>query len=415
MRVTIGAGLLLLLSGVWALPAAASDTDDASTQIYGAVSGLYELSDGARASGNGVGFEITGGMPLAKYPGYSVELSYYNLMRKRDLDNGDDYQSALMANLVKDFGDHAWDGSWLPHFHPFVIGGLGVVQEDVQGSQRLNPGIDLGGGLRIPIGYLNASVLTEAKAIAQYNHDKTAGDDQSFYADYHLMLGVEIPLGLSFNHAAETPAQPDCELAVVDPISGRKGCEVDSDHDGVPDSKDQCPGTPEGAQVDDKGCQLDNGKDAAKDADGDSAKDSDGDGVPDASDACAGTAAGVQVDATGCAVSQSFALQPVYFDSDSTALTDAAKSLLDGIAQTLKSQPDIRVEIGGHTDSQGSRAFNIELSGKRAEAVRTYLLGKGVEGYRMTLKAYGASQPIAPNDTEAGRAQNRRVEFRIVL
>ncbi len=100
------------------------------------------------------------------------------------------------------------------------------------------------------------------------------------------------------------------------------------------------------------------------------------------------------------------------FDCDS--LSDEAKQILDGSAMDLiKQRPNATFEIAGHTDYVGSDAYNLGLSQRRAGSVRSYLIGQGVEENRMTAVGYGESQPVADNDTAAGRAQNRRVELRI--
>jgi OOP family OmpA-OmpF porin len=86
-------------------------------------------------------------------------------------------------------------------------------------------------------------------------------------------------------------------------------------------------------------------------------------------------------------------------------------ALLDDVAQAMKDNPKIKVEVGGHTDSQGNNASNLTLSQKRAESVRIYLIKKGVTSDRMVANGYGETVPIADNRTKAGRGQNRRVEF----
>lgn len=445
MRITIGAGLLLcgLLAGLQAATASAADVTDG---LYGGVSGFYELSDGGRNSQNGYGGQLFGGKYLSEHPGYAIEFGAQSLMRKRS-DGDNDYQYALLGNLRKEFGLYGWEGKWLPKFRPYVIGGVAIIEEDVRGDQRLNPGVDFGGGVLIPLGYYGASLRAEATGLAQYNMNETKGLDQSFYLDGHLSLGLQIafgdPTGLLEDHAA--PAQ-ECELAVVDPISGRKDCSVDSDHDGVPDTRDQCPDTPAGSTVDDKGCVVEGGAapaaeaapaepaaampEAAPAAEAPAAEapapalaepapaaapDAVLGPAPPVAGGCAGAAEGVAVDANGCAVTQTFVLQPIHFDTESALLTPLARTLLDGIAQTLLAQTDIRVEIGGHTDTQGPREYNEILSKLRAVTVMRYLADKGVAEDRMTVKGYGLSQPVAPNTTERGRAQNRRVEFRIML
>jgi len=80
----------------------------------------------------------------------------------------------------------------------------------------------------------------------------------------------------------------------------------------------------------------------------------------------------------------------------------------------MNSNPSVRMEISGHTDNTGSLKYNTKLSQSRAEAVVQYLVERGIEASRFDAKGYAFTQPIAPNDTEEGRARNRRVEFKIL-
>jgi outer membrane protein OmpA-like peptidoglycan-associated protein len=105
-------------------------------------------------------------------------------------------------------------------------------------------------------------------------------------------------------------------------------------------------------------------------------------------------------------------LQGVNFEFNKAILLAESKTILDEVASSLKERPDVKVEIGGHCDSVGSNAYNLKLSQKRAEAVREYLISKGVKAENLTAKGYGESMPIAPNSTAEGRAQNRRVELK---
>ena len=225
------------------------------------------------------------------------------------------------------------------------------------------------------------------------------------------------------------------------------GCPLDSDKDGVPDGIDKCPNTPAGATVDASGCPLD----------------TDLDGVPDGIDQCPNTPAGTKVDAVGCPLpveavkppsaaatptppgkcppappgSQvdangclilfapeaarsptpgapprpTLVLTGVNFETGRSILTRDSYMVLDAVAASLVANPDIRIEVGGYTDSTGRKFTNLRLSQGRAAAVRFYLARKGVPPLRMVVKGYGASGYIAPNNTAAGRAQNRRVEL----
>lgn len=195
------------------------------------------------------------------------------------------------------------------------------------------------------------------------------------------------------------------------------GCPLDGDGDGVADGLDQCPETPPHTEVDAKGCTV--------------VRDSDGDGVDDAHDHCPGTAPGVKVDATGCPILvQARSAAPVFqieaaqrrpvilkgvtFESGRSALLPSSYAILDEVAASLVDNPNIRVEIAGHTDATGSRQVNISLSLARALAVRAYLTQKGVAVDRMVAKGYGPDRPLAANTSAAGRAQNRRVELSII-
>lgn len=107
--------------------------------------------------------------------------------------------------------------------------------------------------------------------------------------------------------------------------------------------------------------------------------------------------------------------ETVQFETDSDVLIERSKTLLDDVAQALTDHPEIaKVQIEGHTDSAASRRHNRKLSQDRVVAVRKYLISKGVEGSRLTTKSFGETRPMASNKTDEGRAQNRRVEFRIL-
>lgn len=101
----------------------------------------------------------------------------------------------------------------------------------------------------------------------------------------------------------------------------------------------------------------------------------------------------------------------VTFAFDSAELRTAAESELNQVARTLRESPEVRVVIAGHTDSIGSAEYNRDLSQRRAESVSTYLQSRGIAGNRLRTIGYGEARPVATNDTDAGRAQNRRVEI----
>jgi outer membrane protein OmpA-like peptidoglycan-associated protein len=198
------------------------------------------------------------------------------------------------------------------------------------------------------------------------------------------------------DHCPNTPAN-------ARPVDAN-GCPVDSDHDGVPDYLDKCPNTSPGTQVDANGCPVE--------------KDSDGDGVVDSRDKCPNTPHGVRVDADGCpyyelpAPNAVIVLRNVTFRVNSAILLPAAKTELDKIAIAIKATGRARWEIAGYTSNTGSVVRNTRLSGQRADAVKGYLVSKGVDPQSLTAEGYGPQRPVASNRTPQGRTQNMRVEIK---
>ena len=102
------------------------------------------------------------------------------------------------------------------------------------------------------------------------------------------------------------------------------------------------------------------------------------------------------------------------FATNSAIILPGAQPELQRVSDVLRQYPETTIQVSGHTDNQGSEVYNQQLSERRAQAVRDSLVGMGVDPARITIIGYGESRPIASNDTAAGRAQNRRVEVRIV-
>ena len=212
------------------------------------------------------------------------------------------------------------------------------------------------------------------------------------------------------------------------------GCPVDSDGDGVPDYLDKCPNTPKGVQVDANGCPVD----------------SDGDGIPDYLDKCPDTPRNVVVDENGCPVDTDGdgipdyldkcpdvpgipenkgcpevkeetkkvfdrALQGIQFESGKDVLKSSSYKVLDEIVTILKENPEYSIDVCGHTDSSGNADKNLILSQKRADAVKKYFTDREIDEARINAVGYGINKPVADNNTAAGRAKNRRVEFKVVF
>tara|TARA_R110002049_G_scaffold14529_7_gene61128 strand:+ start:675 stop:1511 length:837 start_codon:yes stop_codon:yes gene_type:complete len=199
--------------------------------------------------------------------------------------------------------------------------------------------------------------------------------------------------------AAPVEAAPVCaDVPPPGALLDAQGCAFDSDSDGVVDGVDLCANTPEGVTVDRVGCPLD----------------SDRDGVADFEDMCPGTPLGTIVDPTGCPLAgeKILSLTGVNFAFDKAVLTSDAQNVLEEAVALLKNTDAvIEVRVEGHTDSLGSDAYNMTLSQKRSEAVVAYLVSRGVKSHGLKAVGMGETSPVANNDTEAGRAANRRVDF----
>ena len=152
-------------------------------------------------------------------------------------------------------------------------------------------------------------------------------------------------------------------------------------------------------------------------------KDSDGDGVLDSKDQCPQTPAGTKVDATGCPVPMAtksaqvteagtWIYKGIQFENNRADLRPSSFSILNEIVEGLKAQKDLKIEIQGHTDSSGTRSYNMGLSQRRAAAVKAYLESKSIDASRLTTRGFGPDRPIASNATKEGRAKNRRVEIK---
>lgn len=168
-------------------------------------------------------------------------------------------------------------------------------------------------------------------------------------------------------------------------LKATMGC-PDSDGDGVIDSEDACPNMKGTAAQ--KGCP-----------------DADGDGILDANDNCP-NAAGITL-FDGCDK------YTYYLEFDDSEIPADVIATLDAIVDFLKTNADASVIIEGHADNEGTPKYNENLSKRRAQIAMDYLTGKGVDASKMQMQAYGESKPVDSNDTEAGRAKNRRVVLRI--
>ena len=367
---------LFIAAALLAAPALSSADDS----TYGALMGSAVINDPSRDLDEGYGAHALFGWKLNSKVALEPNIFYHN----SDVDvpgptppgfpeSVDSYGLGLDVNVL---------GNGLP----FYLAGIGARRDNhnfvspALGHEELlyvNAGI----GMTVPqLSQGRARLRAEARWIGVFDDQTVPGD--RFHNDFRINIGF------MFGGASA--------VAMVD---------GDADGDGVTDSRDQCPNSTVGATVDGRGCEA-----KAVVAE----KDTDGDGVVDSSDECPGTAKGLTVDGRGCVALESFVLKGVSFDTGSDVLKAGAKSILDSAVSALKKVPEGEaVEIGGHTDSVGNPASNQKLSQRRAESVRAYLISKGVKSEGLTAKGYGADKPIADNKTAKGRADNRRVEFKV--
>lgn len=195
------------------------------------------------------------------------------------------------------------------------------------------------------------------------------------------------------------------------------GCpDTDNDGDGMPDATDQCPNEAEDFDTfeDDDGCpDSDNDQDGILDQhdqcpiNPETINDfEDEDGCPDVR---------ITVEAVQVEEGRLILLDRIYFDFDSNTIAPESFAILKSAADVFRENPDLRVRIEGHTDAEGSEDYNLELSTQRAAAVKTYMVEKeGLEAGQLESAGLGESMPIDTNDTEAGRARNRRIEWVIL-
>jgi large repetitive protein len=262
-----------------------------------------------------------------------------------------------------------------------------------------------------------------------------------------LLLGGRTRVGaLTFFGGAGPGLRDGYGTPVVRVVAGASWstAPLDADHDGVPDDVDRCPLVPEDRDgfEDADGCpDPDNDKDGImddvdkcptepedkdgfEDADGCPDPDNDKDGIPDVKDQCPNEPETINnvKDDDGCPdkgivtlkEGELETLTPIFFATDRARVRHAFRPALDDIAAILKAHPEIgRCAIEGHTDATGPAAWNQKLSLARAQAVATYLVGKGVDPGRVVAIGQGNALPWASNQTEAGRAANRRVIFHI--
>lgn len=331
--------------------AVAQDEEERAT--YFTVLGTYSQFDEDRNLDAGTDIDDGGGIHLIlgqqRASGFGLELSLFADFIETGADNGTDF---YRPGLGVDLIYGLGDRSG---FTPYLALGGGGAYNDAFPDERDEFDFFGNAGVGLITGPLNKYDV-KLRADVRYIYDNF----EEGYGDYRAGLGVEFPL-------YGEPKVIEKVVEKVKIVEVEKEGLSDSDNDGIIDNRDECPNTPEGTRVDGSGCPL-------------------GDTVE---------------------------LSGVTFELDSDRLRPDAKTILDEVARVMERYPEMLVEVAGHTDSLGSDAYNQQLSQQRAEAVRQYLIERGVSPDRMTAVGYGESEPVDTNDTVEGRERNRRVELRI--
>ncbi|MBX7100759.1 MAG: OmpA family protein [Myxococcaceae bacterium] len=308
----------------------------------------------------------------------------------------------------------------------------------------------LGGGLHVALPDIGrttlnrilaeVSISTPAEApftSAQAEALKTpfellVGARSSFARSWHAQLTVGRGLAIQNGYGRET-------FRLAGGIRYEFVPESDRDGDGIPDSLDKCPDTPEDKDgyQDDDGCpepdpdsdgdgipdHLDGCKDQPGPSDYDGCPDRDGDQIPDNVDKCPDEPGPAETE--GCPVpeDEQVTLESdririkgnILFETGQAVIQRQSYKLLDDVVKVLREHPEVGpVMIEGNTDNRGSHDYNLDLSNRRAKAVEDYLVKGGIDRKRLRSKGFSFDKPVASNDTPVGRAKNRRTEFRLV-
>ncbi len=332
--------------------------------------------------------------------GFSLSLDY--LWREKFLFSGfylDAGAAEISAgsSVLGDVGYQYYGAnvSWMPFsarnvISPYLKGGVHATQHAVT-DQRIKYNKNLNANIHLGLG-----------AAWKFSNNWRLLVDMTSYGKDAFVVSAGLRYQL-FNLPPKVKPPVRVQLAAAP---------SDRDGDGVYDGADLCVETPEGVEVDADGCQIHKVTEIQSRQ---VSRDADGDGVLDKEDCCPRTALGSTVDERGCALIEiDLSLSTVPFEFASAKLSEVGEKIWGNIAEQIKQFPGVVVELLGHTDSKGSDEFNRRLSLKRSQNVQQFLLDAGVKAEQLRVKAYGESQPVASNDLDEGRSQNRRVEAHLL-
>ena len=308
-------------------------------------------------TGRGFTASVIYGHPFL--PHFSFEVNLHGSIFETGVPGGTDfYQKGLNLDLV-----YSLNPLQSYFVNPFLLAGIGGAYDDFN-PDNLDRGVFLE---EAGLGLISRPLFRNGLRIrldGRWVHDPNEGG----HSEYRGMLGVYIPLGWEPPPPPAPPATIEIREVVREVVREVPRPWVDSDGDGVDDDHDRCPNTPRGARVDANGCVI---------------------------------------------AAQTIELRGVTFNLNQATLTPNAETVLDTVVPAFIGQPSLRAEVAGHTDSRGSAALNLNLSQRRAEAVRQYLIAHGAHPEQLTARGYGKTELlIDPEKSEADRERNRRVELR---
>jgi len=370
---------LALLPGIWVSSACAEEAV-ALPPKYVHIGSVFAKTDDNRIADDGSGIQFSFGVPVNQQISFEFRLS--NLAFESQGSGGSYfYHRTLGADAVYSFGDRT-------EVTPYLLLGAGVAANDVQSASKnghdayANIGVGVTSSL-MDLDWLRGRV--EARAV----YDGFDGGQ----LDYQFSGGIEIPVGMvrtevrTVEKVVELPAPAPMVREVVRevPIEIVRQVEVikevpvevvrivevappDADQDGIADVRDNCPLTPAGATTDNHGCVI---------------------------------------------KSAVIRMENLLFETNSSVITVSSDKTLQMAVDFLKNQPQVKVEVAGHTDNVGNASKNRTLSLQRAKSVVRTLKARGVKNMLKPV-GYGASKPLQPNTSDKNRQGNRRVELKVL-